>query len=257
MFVIFAGMFQIAHASTIVGSFMLNGGGLVKGSAGPSLCWDLKSSNGGNTVHDCFNINTNNGTGANGATTDSDIAGQLAANINNKLGAGTATATGSEVQITGYSASEPLKTNQYSYTTDEYYFAAGLGASINFDPDLDTGTPFLTSQSSFAFTGPNGLDASFTADSGTTDDALAQLFGSLMDADGYDATVSGDGVSFQTLDAGSFSFSGSGSGIDVAFDVSDVPEPGTDLLTGAALLAIGLASRRWRRAAPMRPVEAK
>jgi hypothetical protein len=246
-FAIFGAMLQSAHASTIVGSFTLNGGGLVKGAAGPSLCWDLQPSAGGIVVHDCFNINTNNGTGANGATTDNDIAGQLAANINNKL-PGAATASGAEVQISGYTASQPLKTNQYSYTTDEFYFAAGLGASINFNPDLDTGTPFLTSQSSFDFTGPNGLDATFTAANGTTDDTLAQLFGSLMDADGYSATVTGDQVSFQTLDAGSFSFSGSGDGVDVAFGVSNAPEPGTDLLAGSVLLAIGLVSRRRSRA---------
>jgi len=243
VFVLAAGLFQTANASSIVGSFTLNGGGLVKGAT-KQLCWDAQPQGGGAVAHDCFNINT-----ANGDTTDSDIAGQLATNINNKLGAGKATASGAEVQIPGYSASEPLKSNQYSYTMDEFYFAAGLGTSLNFNPDLDTGTAFLTSPSSFQFTGPGGLNASFTATTGATDVALAQLLSSIMNASGYNSTAVGTEVSFQTLGAGSISVTASGSGIDIAFGPTAVPEPAINILIGTGLVTIWLASRRRRQAA--------
>src|SRR5260370_31903709 len=43
------GLFQTAHASSIVGSFTMNGGGLVKGAT-RQLCWDAQPQGGGRGV---------------------------------------------------------------------------------------------------------------------------------------------------------------------------------------------------------------
>ena len=224
-------------ASSIVGSFTLNGGGLAKGAT-RQLCWDAQKGN--NPVkHNCFTINT--GT----MVTDADVATQLAADINNKVGAGTATATSNEVQLPGFSPSEPLKTNEYSYTMDEFYFAAGLSTSIKFNPDLDTGTTALTSPGSFDLTGPNGLNVAFSAPSGTSDTALAASLSTLMNANGYHSTVMGSGVLFQTLAAGNIGVTATGAGIDIAFG-SVIPEPGSCILMGIGLLAIIFRSESSR-----------
>jgi hypothetical protein len=106
-----------AYASSVTGSFTLNGGGVAAGSKGPRLCWDAQKSGSKTADHDCFQTDTSKGTGTNGDVTNSDIAGQLAANMNAKLGVGTATATGAEVRVPNYSPSQPLGVNGSQFLT--------------------------------------------------------------------------------------------------------------------------------------------
>jgi hypothetical protein len=238
---------QDARAS-VIGQFTPNGGGLVKGSAGPKLCWDLTPGAGGFSPNHCFTIDTSKGTGAGGDVTNGDVANQLAADINNTVGKDTASASGSQVQTPNFTPSENLAKNQYSFDMDTLYSTAGLGTSINFRPDLNTGSTVLTGPGSFDITGPGGLDASFSAAAGTSDTALAQELSSLMNADGYNTSVVGSGVYFQTVMAGGISVEAAGDGVDVAF--GPAPEPATLQLFAAGGLLVAAGCWRRRRRAP-------
>jgi len=119
--------------------------------------------------------------------------------------------------------------------------------AFNFAPDPSTGMAVLEDAGSFGVTGPGGLDASFTAPSGTTGAQLAAIFAADMTIPGYNVELVGSEVVFSTDDPGNIKFQTDGDGIDYeAFpSVPAVPEPSTLTLFGLALLCCSAIA--WRR----------
>jgi hypothetical protein len=123
---------------------------------------------------------------------------------------------------------------------------AGLGASIFFNPDP---TAALTADGSFDVTGPNGLNALFTAPTGTSDIALAQELSAAMNADGYATSVLGSSVNFVDPTTDPINLTVTAPGLDVGFGPTAVPEPGymLPLLGGLACLAGSMRRNRHRQ----------
>ena len=89
----------------------------------------------------------------------------------------------------------------------------------------------LTSPGSFSFTGPAGLNVSFTAGIGTTGAELASELAALINAavPSYAAVADGYLVTYTIPQAGTMAFSPSGQGI--VYDLTAVPEPSALILS--------------------------